>query len=167
MSELRHASADRVTALVAALLGVRTDHASAQFDAAIEAALTANRLDVQTARTLRFWQRASVQAVEDYAGAVLPQALAAADIANRQGADDTVEAGTAWQAAQPTATATAAEAPPARREVAIRYVTAEHRSIKETELAVRAAFRGRSTPRNDSARWEEEDRDHARAATSA
>ncbi|HTC68560.1 MAG TPA: hypothetical protein VK662_03250, partial [Acidothermaceae bacterium] len=63
---------DRVTALVAALLGVRTDHASARFDAEIDAALTANRLDVQTARALRFWQRASVQAVEDYAGAVLP-----------------------------------------------------------------------------------------------
>jgi hypothetical protein len=184
MSEVGPASDDRVAALVAALLGVRTDHASAQFDAAIEAALMANRLDVQTARSLRFWQRASVQAVEDYAGAVLPAALAASGHANQQGADDTVEAAIAWDAAQPTANATApayataaaAEpAPPARREVAIRYVTAnhrssvtaQHRSPKETEQAVRAAFRARSLQSEDRARFEQEDRDHARAATSA
>jgi hypothetical protein len=188
MGELGTASDDRVAALVAALLGVRTDHASAQFDAAIEAALTANRLDVQTARSLRFWQRASVQAVEDYASAVLPTAFAAADIANQQGVDDTVEAAVAWDAAQPvatawdaaqpavTATAGAADAPPARREVAIRYVTAQHgptvatqhRSTKETEQAVRAAFRARGARSEErSQRKEEQDRDHARATTSA
>jgi hypothetical protein len=170
MGEPGHPNQDRVAVLVAALLGVRTDHASAQFDAEIESALTANRLDVQTARALRFWQRASVQAVEEYAGVVLPAALpvlAAADHANQQGADDIAEAVAAWHAAQPAATATAAAAPPARREVAIRYVRAEHRSIKETEQAVRAAFRARSAPSDERARQVEEDRDHARAATSA
>jgi hypothetical protein len=178
---------DRVTAVVAALLGVRTDHASARFDAEIESALTANRLDVQTARALRFWQRASVQAVTDYAAAVLPAVLpvlAATDDANRQGADDIAEAATAWGAAQPAADTTVADAaPPARPEVAIRYVTAqhrpivvsehrptvapEHRSPKETEQAVRAAFRARATSDQHARREEEEDRDHARTATSA
>src|SRR5450432_1689008 len=76
---------DRMAALVAALLGVRTDHASARFDAEIDAALAANALDVQTARALRFWQRASVQEVEDSTAGVLPLALAARGDADRQG----------------------------------------------------------------------------------
>ena len=169
MSEPGRPSEDRVAGLVAALLGVRTDHASARFDAEIEAALTANRLDVQTARALRFWQRASVQAVEDYATAVLPTVLpvlAAAGDANEQGADDSAETATAWDAAQ-LATAAAAASPPARREVAIRYITTRHRSAKETEQAVRAAFRARGLQTEERAQQVEEDRDHARATTSA
>jgi hypothetical protein len=169
MSNVGQTDQDRVAALVASLLGVRTDHASARFDAEIEAALTANRLDVQTARALRFWQRASVRAVEDYAGAVLPTvlpALAAAHNANQQGADDTVDAATAWDAAQPAAAAAGAATPPARREVAIRYVTAQ-RSAQETEQAVRAAFRARGAQWEERAPLKGKDRDHARAATSA
>jgi hypothetical protein len=178
MSELAHPSDDRVAALVAALLGVRTDYASAQFDAEIDEALTANRLDVQTARALRFWQRASVQAVEEFASVVLPTvlpALAAADNANRQGADDALEAAAAWREVQPAATAATPAAASAattaaspRREVTIRYVPGQRRSVKETEQAVRAAFRARSArPDERARREEEEDRDHARAATSA
>ena len=70
------AALDRYTALVAALLGVRTDYASTRFDAEVTAALAANRLDVATARTLRWWQRESVREVEGYANQVLPVVLA-------------------------------------------------------------------------------------------
>jgi hypothetical protein len=161
---------DRVAALVAALLGVRTDHASARFDAEIDAALNANRLDVQTARALRFWQRASVQAVEEYAGAVLPAALVSRDDADRQGAAEMAQAAAAWEQAQrSTATPAAAHIPetPQNRLLAVRYTrsghqpikdtraTKEARSIKETEQAVRAALQ-----------VGEKDRDHASSATS-
>ncbi len=69
------AALQRYTALVAALLGVRTDYASTRFDSEVAAALAANRLDVATARTLRWWQRASVREVEGYANSVLPVVL--------------------------------------------------------------------------------------------
>jgi hypothetical protein len=149
-------SNDRVAALVAALLGVRTDHASARFDAAVDAALTANRVDVQTARALRFWQRASVQAVEDYIGAALPGALTARDEAQRQGSIEAAEAATAWeraQAAQPTQLT--------RRLISLRVGETSHRSAKETEQAVRAALQF------EAVQDEGKDSGHARSATSA
>ena len=147
---------ERMAALVAALLGVRTDHASARFDAEVETALTANRVDVQTARALRFWQRASVQAVEEYIGAALPGALTARDEAQRQGSIDAAEAATAWeqaQAAQPTQLT--------RRLIALRVGATSHRSAKETERAVRTALQ------LDAAQFEGKDSGHARSTTSA
>jgi hypothetical protein len=91
---------DRYTALVAALLGVRTDYASTRFDAEITAALAANRLDVATARTLRWWQRASVREVEGYANSVLPVVLATRSDADTRAAIETDESAASWQAAQ-------------------------------------------------------------------
>jgi len=154
---------DRVAALVAALLGVRTDHASARFDAEIDAAVAANTLDVHTARALRYWQRASVQAVEDYAAGVLPVALAARDDADRQGADDVVETAAAWavaraaQQAQPTPLLDDSTPDAAPR----------HRSVSETEQAVRAALRTRNAQGDGSPQFEGKDSGHARSTTSA
>jgi hypothetical protein len=150
---------DRVAALVAALLGVRTDHASARFDAEIDAALAANALDVQTARSLRFWQRASVQAVEDYTAGVLPVALAAGADADREGADDVIEAAAAWQEAQAAQPAPILDGstPDARPR---------HRSVSETEQAVRAALRTRNAQVDGSLQFEGKDSGHARSATS-
>jgi len=147
---------DRLAALVAALLGVRTDHASARFDAEVEAALAANRIDVKTARALRFWQRASVQAVEEYIGTALPGALAARDSADSQGSTDAAEAAAAWeqaQAAQPIRLT--------RRLVPLRESRPAHRSVEETQQAVRAALQF------DDAPFEGKDSGHARSATSA
>jgi hypothetical protein len=157
---------DRVAALVAALLGVRTDHASARFDTEIDAALAANTLDVQTARALRFWQRASVQAVEDYAAGVLPVALAAGDDADRQGADDVIEAAAAWQEAHK-----AQEAHTAQETRVLDDSTPDagppHRSVSETEKAVRAALRTRNAQVDGSPQFEGKDSGHDRSTTSA
>jgi hypothetical protein len=90
------ASLDRYTTLVAALLGVRTDHASARFDTEVMAALAANRLDVATARTLRWWQRASVREVEEYTSSVLPPVLAAGSDAETAAAIDSDAAAASW-----------------------------------------------------------------------
>src|SRR5450755_2362339 len=94
------AALERYTALVAALLGVRTDYASTRFDAEVAAALAANRLDVATARTLRWWQRASVREVEGYASGVLPVVLATRADADTTAAIDTDESAASWQRAQ-------------------------------------------------------------------
>jgi len=147
---------DRMAALVAALLGVRTDHASARFDAEVNAAIAANRVDVQTARALRFWQRASVQAVEEYIGAALPGALTARDEAQRQGSIDAAEAAAAWEqakATQPTQLT--------RRLIPLREGATSYRSAKETEQAIRAALQFDDVP------FERKDSGHARSATSA
>src|SRR5580698_1754749 len=94
------AALDRYTALVAALLGVRTDYATGRFDAEVAAALAANRLDVATARTLRWWQRASVREVEGYAGSVLPAVLATRSDADTAAAVNRDEAAESWQQAE-------------------------------------------------------------------
>jgi hypothetical protein len=163
---------DRVAALVAALLGVRIDHASARFDAEIDAALAANALDVQTARALRFWQRASVQAVEDYTAGVLPVALAARGDADRQGLDDVIEAAAAWEKAQTAQEAHAAQDVQAARPAPIRNDSTpdagpRHRSVSETEQAVRAALRTRNAQGDGSPQFEGKDSGHARSTTSA
>ena len=63
---------DRYRAVVSALLDVRPDHAGGYFDEALDAALAANRVDVHLARTLRWWQRASVRAAEDFVAQIIP-----------------------------------------------------------------------------------------------
>lgn len=161
--------------LVAALLGVRTDHATARFDAEVEAALTANRVDTQTARALRFWQRASVQAVEEYIGAALPGALTARDDADRLGSIDATEAAAAWQRAremQPPQAAQPAEPTHViaatqltRRLISLREGHSSYRSAKETEQAVRAALQFESG--QPQLHYEGKDSGHARSATSA
>ena len=174
-------STERVAALVAALLGVRTDHVSARFDAEVEAALVANRVDVQTARALRFWQRASVQAAEEYIGAAVAGALAAHDEADRQALIDATEAAAAWQqATEADATRETEAAEPSqplqppqpsqptqltRRLISLRDGRPSHRSTKETERAVRAALR--FDDRQIQMPIEGKDGGHARAATSA
>jgi hypothetical protein len=165
------ASLDRYTALVAALLGVRTDYASARFDAEVAAALAANRVDVETARTLRWWQRASVREVEGYAGSVLPVVLATRSDADTVAAMDSDESAASWQQAQtitpsPTpstvsaslsATLSAnaattvvrpevAEPPRPSRVITIPDPSTRRRSASEIQQAVRAALRATAPP---------------------
>jgi hypothetical protein len=159
------AALDRYTALVAALLGVRTDYASARFDAEVAAALAANRLDVATARTLRWWQRASVREVEGYAGSVLPAVLATRSDADTAAAIDSDEVATSWQRAQAQAPITASTVPatapsavvlpdvaaPQARPLPARVITipdpsTRRRSASEIQQAVRAALRATAPP---------------------
>ncbi len=67
-----HDDVQRYRAVVSALLDVRPDHAGGYFDEALDAALAANRVDVHLARTLRWWQRASVRAAEDFVAQIIP-----------------------------------------------------------------------------------------------
>jgi hypothetical protein len=168
-------SLDRYTALVAALLGVRIDYASARFDAEVAAALAANRVDVETARTLRWWQRASVREVEGYAGSVLPAVLATRSDADTVAAVDSDESAQSWQQAttikpspapstrlstplstpQPANTASTVvlpevvapmEPPRPSRVITIPDLAARRRSAKEIQQAVREALRATAAP---------------------
>ena len=152
---------DRYTALVAALLGVRPDYASTRFDAEVAAALAANRLDVATARTLRWWQRASVREVEGYAHSVLPVVLAARSDADTRAATETDESAASWQQAQvvlpeavavpeaPAETPAApAETPKQSRVITIPDPATRRRSAKEIQQAVREALRATAPPLN-------------------
>ena len=65
--------------LVAGLLDAREDLATARFDVALTAAVTAGEVSAETARMLRFWQRCAVREVVTHAQSVLPPALAALD----------------------------------------------------------------------------------------
>jgi hypothetical protein len=169
------AALDRYTALVAALLGVRTDYASTRFDAEIAAALAANRLDVATARTLRWWQRASVREVEGYTGSVLPAVLATRSDADTAAAIDSDESAASWRQAQTISPSPAPSTVPATAPdtvvlpvVAVPPVLAEpvapmslparvitipdpatrRRSAKEIQQAVREALRATAAPLN-------------------
>jgi hypothetical protein len=96
---------DRYTPVVAALLDVRIDHSSARFDAELQTALAEGRIDAATARALRWWQRASVQALSTYSATVLPAVLAARDAADQQAADDIGALAASWQQARSLQTA--------------------------------------------------------------
>jgi hypothetical protein len=65
--------------LVTAVADARPDPATERFDAEIESALTAGRLDEQLARTLRWWQRESVRGVREHLADVLPPLLETLD----------------------------------------------------------------------------------------
>jgi hypothetical protein len=140
------ASLERYTALVAALLGVRTDNASARFDAEVEAALAANRLDVATARTLRWWQRASVRAVESYAASVVPAALATGSDADQVAALESDESAASWQRAQAIKGVPPSSVPLPARVITIPDPATRRRSAKEIQQAVREALRATAAP---------------------
>jgi hypothetical protein len=77
--------------LVGGLLDARVDPATEHFDAELSAALAAGTLTAETARTLRFWQRASIRGLVEHARNVLPPALSALEAA-REESKETVEA---------------------------------------------------------------------------
>jgi hypothetical protein len=80
------------------LLDARADLATERFDAELAVAVAAGDLSAETARRLRFWQRASVNAADDHARTVLPAVLDVLDTARVHarryvdGAADTLEA---------------------------------------------------------------------------
>jgi hypothetical protein len=65
--------------IVGGLLDARLDPATRCFDAELATALAAGTVTAEAARTLRFWQRASVRGLVEHARFVLPPALAALD----------------------------------------------------------------------------------------
>jgi hypothetical protein len=90
---------DRYAAIVAALIDVRLDEATTRFDAEVAGALAENRIEAETARTLRWWQRASVRAAETYAATVMPGVLAVRDDADARARAEADEAAASWRRA--------------------------------------------------------------------
>jgi hypothetical protein len=80
--------------LVAGLLDARTDPATERFDAELVAAEDAGRVDPQTARVLRWWQREAQRSLVEHARVVLPPTMLALEHA-ASGADREVEASAA------------------------------------------------------------------------
>ena len=67
--------------LVVGLIDARDRAAEERFDAELDAAEVAGRVDSETARTLRWWQRESLRAVVSQAEMVVPPTLAALEAA--------------------------------------------------------------------------------------
>lgn len=70
--------------LVAGLIDAREDPASARFDDELDRAVAAGTVTAETARRLRFWQRASVRAMADHVRSVIPTAIGALDASRRE-----------------------------------------------------------------------------------
>jgi hypothetical protein len=63
--------------LVAGLLDLRSDPATDRFDAELAAAQDEGRIDPQTAKVLRWWQRESLRTMVEHASAVVPPTMLA------------------------------------------------------------------------------------------
>ncbi len=84
--------------LVAGLLDARDDLAGTRFDVALQDAVASGEVSADTARALRFWQRAALRELADHVATVLPATLAAldrarAEAAARLAADETLITG--------------------------------------------------------------------------
>jgi hypothetical protein len=80
--------------LVAGLLDARVDPATERFDAELAAAEEDGRIDPQSAKVLRWWQREALRALVEHARVVLPPTLLALEQA-AAGADREAEASAA------------------------------------------------------------------------
>ena len=110
------ARTDAYADLVGGLLDARVDPATERFDAELAAAVAEGSLTQETARTLRFWQRASVRGLVEHARNVLPAALGALDAARAE-SQETIDAeGRSWEAATEATGTTAATEPPESTE---------------------------------------------------
>lgn|GEM_PF-2262565 len=67
--------------LVAGLLDLRADPATVRFDAELVAAQDEGRVDAQTAKVLRWWQRESLRTMVEHASAVVPPTMLALEAA--------------------------------------------------------------------------------------
>lgn len=85
--------------LVAALLALRPDPATARFDALLSELVASDRLDPEDARELRWWQRESVRAVGDYVAEAVPALLVGLETSQRAAVESAAAAAAAWNAA--------------------------------------------------------------------
>jgi hypothetical protein len=106
----RRSRAGAYADLVAGLLDVRPDAATERFDAELAAAEADGRIDPQTAKVLRWWQRESLRAMVEHARAVVPPTLLALE-ASAAGAQREVESSSqSWARADEAALADSADA---------------------------------------------------------
>ena len=66
---------------MAGLLDLRSDPATERFDAELAAAEDDGRIDSQTAKVLRWWQRESLRTMVEHASAVVPPTMLALEAA--------------------------------------------------------------------------------------
>jgi hypothetical protein len=85
--------------LVGGLLDARVDPATEHFDAELSAALAAGTVTAEAARTLRYWQRASVRGLVEHARNVLPPALSALEAAREESKETVAAEQRSWTAA--------------------------------------------------------------------
>lgn len=102
--------------LLVGLLEVRSDPATERFDAELTAAQEDGRIDPQTARVLRWWQRESIRSLVEHARAVVPPTLIALERAARGAGDDVALASRSWERAAGDEAAAARPAAPRRVE---------------------------------------------------
>jgi hypothetical protein len=93
--------------LVGGLLDARVDPATEHFDAELSAALAAGTVTAEAARTLRFWQRASVRGLVEHARNVLPPALSALEAAQEESKETVAAEQRSWTAATAATAGTA------------------------------------------------------------
>jgi hypothetical protein len=82
--------------LVAGLLDVRADPATDRFDAELAAAEEDGRIDPQTAKVLRWWQREALRALVDHARTVVPPTMLAIEQAAGGAGREAEEASQSW-----------------------------------------------------------------------
>jgi len=85
--------------LLAALLAVRSDPATARFDAELAAAEARGSIDGPTARTLRWWQRESLRGVSDHLAEVFPDLLTHLSTAQAAAVESVAESAESWSLA--------------------------------------------------------------------
>jgi hypothetical protein len=85
--------------LLAALLAVRSDPATARFDAELARAEAEGRIDGPTARTLRWWQRESLRGLTDHLATVLPDLLVDLRESERVATESVDSSASAWSQA--------------------------------------------------------------------
>ncbi len=102
MSPSRPSREAALADLVAGLLDARADPATARFDAELEAAEAAGRIDAATARLLRWWQRESLRTVTEHVRTVIPAAIASLDEAAEQAEESVSASARAWEQSQRT-----------------------------------------------------------------
>jgi hypothetical protein len=86
--------------VVAGLLDARLDPATDRFDAELAAAEADGRIDAQTARLLRWWQRESLRGLVEHARRTIPTTVVALDEANSAARTGNEESAAAWARAE-------------------------------------------------------------------
>ncbi len=85
--------------LLAALLALRPDTATARFDEVLATLVAEQRLDPEAARELRWWQRESLRAIGDFLGETAPGLLADLETSQLSAHATTAVAAAAWDEA--------------------------------------------------------------------
>ena len=148
-----------------ALFAARHDDATARFDAELAAAVSAGRVEEETARTLRWWQRESVRGARSYLADLLPGVLHADDAAQRRSRAHVDLAAASWQEATDVVRAAvatqvdadsgadAAEASDASGHDSADHDSADHDSAdhEDSRLRVRLVAVSRHAARTDDA----------------